>query len=137
MATELDVDISEAVEADTKEEEEALAWRQVNPSGVDYSCLSWQLAAPDSVSAEAIGGEAGRAARPLGRADFSCTATGIANKFHAALSNLGQGFRADLERSQKEASLSTRTRDLDPSQHLFVDVLLEWAAKRVQWGKSP
>ena len=35
VATELDVDISEAVEADTKEEEEAFAGRKVNPSGVD------------------------------------------------------------------------------------------------------
>ena len=37
MATELDVDISEAVDADTKEEEEALQGHQVNPSGADYS----------------------------------------------------------------------------------------------------
>jgi len=62
VATELDVDISEAVDADTNEEEEVLAGRQVNPSDVDYSCLSWQPAAPDSVSAEAIGWEVGRAA---------------------------------------------------------------------------
>ena len=63
VATELDVDISEAIDADTKEEEEALAGRQINPSGVDYSCLSWQPAAPDSVSAKAIGWEVDRAAR--------------------------------------------------------------------------
>ena len=35
MATELEVEISEAVDADTKEEEEALAGHQVNPDGVD------------------------------------------------------------------------------------------------------
>ena len=53
FATELDLDIADAVDADTKEEE-VLAGHQINPSGVDYSCISWQPNAPDSVSLSLI-----------------------------------------------------------------------------------
>ena len=58
LATELDVDYSDAVDADTKEEEEALAGHQVNPSGFDYACIAWPPSAPDSVSAGTAGWEA-------------------------------------------------------------------------------
>ena len=37
IATELNADISEAVDGDTKEEEEALEGHRVNPNGVDLS----------------------------------------------------------------------------------------------------
>ena len=52
MATEMDVEISEAADAYTKEEDEALAGHQVNPNGVGYSCLSWQHEAPSTASAQ-------------------------------------------------------------------------------------
>ena len=42
MATELDGELPEAADADTTAEEEALTGHQVNPTGVDYSCVSWQ-----------------------------------------------------------------------------------------------
>ena len=51
IATEIDIDYADAVDADTKEEEEKLAGHQVNPSGVNYACVSWQPDAPGSVSA--------------------------------------------------------------------------------------
>ena len=75
MATELDVDISEAVDGDTKEEEEALAGRQVNPNGVDYSCIAWQPDAPGIASAQTMGWESDRPVRSLSCADFACAAS--------------------------------------------------------------
>ena len=70
-ATELDIDMPDAVDGDTREEEEALAGRQVNPCGVDYACLTWQPLAPDSVSALAVGWESTRPGRRLVRDDFA------------------------------------------------------------------
>ena len=64
MATELDVEISDTVDADTNEEED----------GMDYSCLAWQPGAPS------MGWEADRPARLLSRADFACTASEISGK---------------------------------------------------------
>ena len=86
MATELDVEISDTVDADTKEEEEALVGHQVNPNGVDYSCLAWQPATPSTASADVMGWEADRPARLLSRADFACTASEISGKLQKGLS---------------------------------------------------
>ena len=99
VATELDMDIGEAEDADTKEEEEALAGHRVNPNGVDYSCLSWQPDAPDSVSAETMGWELGRPIRPLRRDDFACAASDMMTKLHAGLSDLTEGFKAEFQRA--------------------------------------
>ena len=96
VATELDEDVADAVDADTKEEEEALAGYQVNPSGVDYACVSWQPDAPGSVSAEAIGWEAERVSRHLGRADFACSASGMTTKLCNSLTELMNRFKAEL-----------------------------------------
>ena len=63
VATEIDIDYPDAVDADTKEAEEALAGDQVNPSGFDYACIAWQPLEPDSVSAGAVGWEATRPAQ--------------------------------------------------------------------------
>ena len=82
MTTEVDLDMLDAVDADTKEEEEALAGRQVNPPGHDYSCISWQPTAPDSVSAAVVGWEEGREVRALDRTDVECTAGNISKRFH-------------------------------------------------------
>ena len=74
IATELAVDILEAPDADTKEEEEALAGHQVNPDGVEYSCLSWQPASPGSASGYDMGWGANRLPRffePRGLQMFS------------------------------------------------------------------
>ena len=48
LATEFDGDYIDAVDADTKEEEEALAGHQVNPSMDAYECLARQPLSPDS-----------------------------------------------------------------------------------------
>ena len=53
------------MDADTKEEEEALAGHQVNPSGLDYTCLVWQPREPDSATAVTMGWEATRPPRHL------------------------------------------------------------------------
>ena len=44
IATAPDAGISEAADVDTMKDEEALAGHQANPSGVDYSFISWQKA---------------------------------------------------------------------------------------------
>ena len=80
MATELDADYIDAVDADTKEEEEALAGHQVNPSELDYQCLVWQPLAPDSVSAATMGWEPTRPARQLVRSDFKCSKASVTAK---------------------------------------------------------
>ena len=61
----------------TKEEEDKMAGYQVIPSGVNYSCVSWQPDAPGSVSAEIVGWDAERIARSLSRKDFACTANDV------------------------------------------------------------
>ena len=55
MATEIDQDMLDAPDPDTKKEEGALAGRRVNPPGVAYSSICWQSVAPDSVGAVTVG----------------------------------------------------------------------------------
>ena len=117
---ELDIDTSEAVDGDTKEEEEALAGRQVNPKDVDYSCISWQPDAPGTASAQTMGWESDRPVRSLSRADFTCTASEIIGKLQQWLSELTAGFLAQVQ-------------GLDPTQKLTVDVVAEWAGERKKW----
>ena len=85
MATELDIDISGAVDGDTKEEEEALAGRQVNPRSVDYFCISWQPDALGAPSAETMGWESDRSVWSLSRAGFACAASEITKKLQKGL----------------------------------------------------
>ena len=80
MATELDQDMLDALDPDTKEEEDALAGRHVNPSRAVYSCICWQPSAPDSVSPATVGGGEKIETRLLSRDDFECTSTGMTNK---------------------------------------------------------
>ena len=95
MATELDQNMLDTLDADTKEEEDALAGRQVNPPEAEYSCICWQPHAPDSVSALTVGWDAGRAAQSLNRADFACTSA-------AAMCH---SFRVDLRQSRRSPGL--------------------------------
>ena len=55
LTTEMDTDYADAVDADTKEEEEALAGHKVNPGGFDYACISLQPCAQYFVSADTVG----------------------------------------------------------------------------------
>ena len=114
LATEIDIDLADAVDPDTKEEEEKLAGYQVNPSGVTYSCVSWQPDAPGSVSAEIVGWDAGWVARPLSRKDFACTASDVKGKLHNSLNDLVDGFKRELKeaRAHQRAEISA----LDPTQ---------------------
>ena len=88
VATEIDIDYPDAVDADTKEEEEALAGHQVNPSGFNYACIAWQPSAPDSVSAGTVGWEATRPARRLLRSDFTCSKEAVSAKLNDGVANL-------------------------------------------------
>ena len=137
LATELDQDMFDTIDADTKEEEEALAGRQVNPAEVDYSCICWQPGAPDSVSAVAVGWDADLGTRVLNREDFSCTASRISSAFQAGLAAMCHSFRADLQTSRDQSDFASRTASLDPTQKFVVDALKEWAEKRVQWRSTP
>ena len=130
LATEIDIDCSDAVDADTKEEEEALAGRQVNPIGFDYACVAWQPSAPDSVSAGTVGWEATRPARRLLRSDFTCSQEAVSAKLHGGLANLANGFRSEM------AAAPPGFDTLDPTQRLLSQVLVEWADKRVAWRQA-
>ena len=134
IATEIDIDCTDAVDADTKEEEEALAGHQVNPSGFDYECLSWQPLAPDTVSASMLGWEPARPARQLVRSDFKCSKESITARLRGALADLGAQFRGELT---SEASDFTAAADgLDPTQKLLTEVLVEWAGRRAAWREA-
>lgn len=136
MATELDVDISEAVDGDTKEEEEALARHQVNPNVVDCACVSWQPDAPSAASAGIVGWEADLLARLLSRADFACTTSGVNRKLNKGLSDLTVNFLAEFQRVAAAEEYLATVHELDPTQKLIVDVMAEWAQKRKGWTST-
>ena len=133
MATELEIDISEAVDGDTKEEEEALAGHQVNPNGVDYSCIAWQPDAPGTASAATMGWGSDRPVRSLNRDDFACAASEITRKLQKGLSDLTVDFLAEFQRSASAEGYHARVQGLDPTQKLIVDVMAEWAKNRKEW----
>ena len=134
MATEIDIDYTDAVDADTKEEEEALAGHQVNPSGVDYACIAWQPLAPDSVSAGTVGWEATRPARRLVRSDFTCSKEGVVTKLRGGLADLGSGFRSEM--AARPGDFSAVVKELDPTQKILAEVLVEWADLRMAWRQA-
>ena len=134
VTTELDVDLSEAVDRDTKEEEEALAGRQVNPSGVDYSCIAWQPCAPGLVRAAVVGWESDCAGRQLGHASFACSAADVAAKLQGGLAHLAQAFRAELACPRED--FNTMTQSLDPTQKLFAQMVAQWAEKPLEWRQA-
>ena len=136
MASELDADMAEAGDGDTKEEEEALAGRQVNPNGVDYSCISWQPDAPGAASAQTMGWESDRPARSLSRPDFACAASEITGKLQKGLSDITVGFLAEFQRAASAEGYLARVQGLDPTQKLIVDVIVEWAESRKTWATT-
>ena len=127
MATELDIDIAQAVDEDTREEEEALAGRQVNPNGVDYSCISWQPDAPSTASAAIMGWKSDRPVRSLSRADFAGAAFEITRKLQKGLSDMTADFLADFQHAYFAEESMASLQGLDPTQQLVVDVMTEWA----------
>ena len=134
LTTEMDTDYADAVDADTKEEEEALAGHKVNPGGFDYACISWQPCAPDFVSADTVGWESTRPARQLARSDFNCSKESVGAKLQGARANLAAEFRCEMASAQSDFSAAART--LDPTQKLLAEVLVEWAEKRVAWRQA-
>ena len=133
LTTEIDIDPADTVDADTKEEEEKLAGYQVNPSGVNYSCVPWQPDAPGSVSAEIVGWDVGQVARPLSRRDFACTANNVKGRLHNSLNELVVGFKEEL--NEARAHQTAEINALDPTQRLVVDVIAEWAKQLADWKK--
>ena len=134
VAEAIDIDYPDAVDADTREEEEALAGHQVNPSGFDYACIAWQPLAPDSVSAGTVGWEATRPARRLVRSDFTCSKEGVAAKLRGGLAGLASGFRSEM--AAAPADFSAVVKELDPTQKVMVEVLVEWADLRMAWRQA-
>ena len=106
----------------------------MNPSGVDYSCVSWQPDAPGSVSAEIVGWDAEQVARPLRRRDFACTADGVKGKLHNSLNDLLNGFNEEL--NEARAHQTAEINALDPTQRLVVEVIAEWAEQRAELKKK-
>ena len=134
LATEIDMDYPDAVDADTREEEEALAGHQVNPSGFDYACIAWQPLAPDSVSAGTVGWEATRSARRLVRSDFTCSKEGVVTKLRGGLADLGSGFRSEM--AARPGDFSAVVKELDPTQKILAEMLVEWADLRMAWRQA-
>ena len=134
IATELDVDYTDAVDADTKEEEEALAGHQVHPSGFGYDCLSWQPLAPDCVSADTVGWELARPVRRLARADFKCSKESITAKLRGGLASLAAEFREEMDSSRSDFNAAAQ--ELDPTQTLMAELIVEWAGYRAAWRQA-
>ena len=134
IATELDVDYADAVDADTKEEEEALAGHQVHPNGFGYDCLSWQPLAPDSVSAGMVRWEPARPVRQLARADFECSKESITAKLRGGLADLAAQFRDEMASAPSDFTASSQ--ELDPTQTLMAELIVERAGYRAAWRQA-
>ena len=113
MATEVDGDYMHAVDADTKEDEDALAGHQVNPSELDYQYLVWQPLAPDSVSAATMGWEPTRPARHLVRSDFKCSKESVTAKLRGGLTDLTAQFRDEM--AVASSDFGAAAQGLDPT----------------------
>ena len=133
IATEFEIGINEAADADTQQEEEALAGYQVNPPGVDYSCIAWQPNAPDLVTAAMAGWESHRPIRELRKADFLVTAAGMSSCFQKGLEDMSKAFKTEFAQSLSAGGYEERVKGLDPTQKLVVDVVAEWAMNRGTW----
>ena len=100
LATELEADALEAIDQDQREEEEALAGRQLNPANVDYACLCWSPDSvgdgPEFVSPETMGWTSDLGSKRLGVEDFKCTASDIKSKLENGLAQMLEGFKHEL-----------------------------------------
>jgi hypothetical protein len=129
QATELDADACELLDLELRQEEEALMGRQVNPVGVDYTCLCWT---PDSVSADTFGWDLAKfPVRQLHRSDFEFSAEDMRMRVELGVEALIAEFKQELHR---EAAVDTGS--LDPTQLEAFKVVSEWARKRQLWSDA-
>ena len=130
QGTEFDEDLFETIDLELRQEEEALAGRHINPSGVDYSCLCHDL--PDSVSAAAFGWDATKAVpRLLTRQDFALTGVAMQSRLQQSLQALYAAFEDSWRSEQGDV-----TGSLDPTQLVSYQLIEEWAVKRQVWIQS-
>ena len=89
---------------------------------------------PDSVSADTVGWKAACPARLLARSDFACSKEGVVAKLRGGLADLASGFRSEM--AAAPVDFSQVVKDLDPTQKILAEVLLEWADLRVAWRQA-
>ena len=127
QATEFDEDGLELLDQELREEEEALAGRQVNPNGIDYSLLAYEPSEGQAVQRfgwdEALG-----LPRPLTLGDFAFSAQDIQTRVREQLDVLHASYNAKLSQVA-DADLDT----LDPTQLLAYALVAEWSRARVSW----
>ena len=50
---------------------------------------------------------------------------------------MSSSFKDDLQRTKQQSDFATRIASLDPTQKMVVDMLKEWAEKRLEWKSLP
>ena len=50
---------------------------------------------------------------------------------------MSSSFKDELQRTKQQSDFATRIASLDPTQHMVVDMLKEWAEKRLEWNSLP
>ena len=83
-----------------------------------------------------MGWDSDRSLRPLGRADFACTAGDVAAQLEKSLQELTTSFKEQFEQTASSEASAARAFGLDPTQKLVVDVLTEWAKDRLVWKRN-
>ena len=96
QATEFDDELLEMLDLDQRAEEEALLKRQVNPAGIDYSCLCWSYIADLALTPDTVGWPPSLALRPLDRKDFPCQAQSMQEHLQSGVEELYTKFRQEV-----------------------------------------
>ena len=108
------------LDLDQRAEEEALLGKQVNPPGVDYSCLCWSpdsVGMTDSASAVTIGWHPPLSLKRLEALDFKCNAQDMQQQMQAGMAQLYTQFQQDVLKPETAQRIQEQVGTLDPIQH--------------------
>ena len=134
QADEHDDESLDSPDKDIRAEEEALLGRNVNPVGVDYTCL---VPKPEEMS-EYFGWTASDGdARPLSATDFTVDAQDMEKKLSEALSAQAKDFEQQTMSAEAARVLEERIESLDPTQREIHNIVTEWATQRKLWDDDP
>ena len=142
QATEFDDDLLELMDLDQRAEEEELIGKQVNPVGIDYSCICWSpdvdatAAASDSVSARDVAWHPPWMLRRLRRQDFSCNAEGTQTELRSSVEQLFTEFEAKVLTAASREAIKEKLHTLDPTQTEAYLAVTEWAEREREREES-
>jgi hypothetical protein len=132
QATEQDADIFETLDDDQREEEMALMGRIVNPSGIDYDCVTWSPAS-DGALAKTMGWHPPLLWRTLSLVDFPCQGEQVRRTLERGLCEQNQRFVENMNAPYAQANLAALVETLDPTQLEAYNTITDWAPRRLDW----